>query len=382
MTSEHCVNNHSLHFESVFAPMFSTTRPKVLPHIPRRPIARGFTLVELLVVIAIVGILVALLLPAVQQAREAARRIQCASNIKQVALAVQNYEASTKKLPAAGTYGDPASVFYVDAYVRIDLKSGTNYSWLVALLPYMEEQAVYDQIDFNKHITQNPTNPQDAQPGLLLCPSDGARGRYFESTETDPTTGLPMRFGKANYAAYSNPFHVDSWFYSGAIWLYGRRLEQVIDGTATTLAIAEIRTRDHAGDQRGAWALPWSGSSLLAFDFHPTSYGKELYDKANPPEGFEPYKLSLGLTQYPNSQNPDVLYECPEPAAAQFERMPCNNAWSPPGYISAAPRSQHLGGVNAAFLDGHVGFLPNDIDEYVMLWMTSTNDGEIVAERY
>jgi prepilin-type processing-associated H-X9-DG protein len=338
--------------------------------------------VELLVVIAVVGILIALLLPAIQQAREAARRIQCASNIKQLALAVQNYETSTKKLPAAGTYANPESVFYIDGYVRIDLKSGTNYSWLVGLLPYLEEQAVYDQIDLTKHVTRNPTGPQAAQPGMLLCPSDGARGRYFDSKETDPTTGLPVRFGKTNYAAYSNPFHVDSWFFSGAIWLYGRRLDQVVDGTSTTLALAEIRTRDHTGDQRGAWALPWSGSSLLSFDFHPVNYGRDLNDMSKPPSDYEPYKLSLGLTQYPNSANPDVLYECPEPAAAQFERIPCNNAWAPPGYISAAPRSQHQGGVNAAFLDGHVGFLPNDINEYVMLWMTSTNDGEIVAERY
>jgi prepilin-type processing-associated H-X9-DG protein len=67
---------------------------------------------------------------------------------------------------------------------------------------------------------------------------------------------------------------------------------------------------------------------------------------------------------------------------AQFEEMPCNEAWSVPGYISAAPRSRHVGGVNTAFLDGHVGFLPNDVDEYAMLWMTSTNDGEIVSELY
>ena len=78
---------------------------------------------ELLVVIAVIGILISLLLPAVQQAREAARRIQCASNIKQVALAVQNYESSNKKLPAAGTYADPFSAFYVDTYLRIDLKT-------------------------------------------------------------------------------------------------------------------------------------------------------------------------------------------------------------------------------------------------------------------
>ena len=118
-----------------------------------------------------------------QQAREAARRIQCASNIKQVALAVQNYESSNKKLPAAGTYADPFSAFYADTYLRIDLKTGTNYSWIVALLPYLEEQAIYDQIDFKRKVTQNPAQPQAAQPAMLLCPSDGSRGQYFETIE-------------------------------------------------------------------------------------------------------------------------------------------------------------------------------------------------------
>jgi prepilin-type processing-associated H-X9-DG protein len=317
----------------------------------------------------------------VQQAREAARRIQCASNIKQIALAVQNYETTNKKLPAAGTYADPLSAFYVDTYVRIDLKTGTNYSWIVSILPFIEEQALYDQFDFKRKVTENPTNPQAAQLGMLMCPSDGSRGRIFEYSASARERTQPLSFGKANYAAYANPFHIDSWFFSGAIWLYGRRLDQVTDGTATTLAFAEIRTRDHVADQRGAWALPWSGSTLLSFDFHPESYpNRELKDQQEPPSGYEPDKVSLGLTQYPNSVNPDVLYVCPDEAAAQFEHLPCNAAYF--GYISAAPRSQHPGGVNVAFLDGHVGFLPNEIDEYVMLWMTSTNDGEVIKDRY
>jgi prepilin-type N-terminal cleavage/methylation domain-containing protein/prepilin-type processing-associated H-X9-DG protein len=345
--------------------------------IHRRPAATAFTLVELLVVIAIIGILVSMLLPAVQQAREAARRIQCASNIKQLSLALQNYETTTKKLPAAGTYADPLEAVKLEWYVRIDLKSGTNHSWLVSLLPYMEEQPLYDRFELKRKITQNPANPQLAQPATLLCPSDSARGRFFESK--DDGMGPAVQFGKANYAAFANPFHIDSWFFSGAIWLYGRRPDQIVDGMSTTLFSAEIRTRDHSADQRGAWALPWSGASLLSFDFHPKS-DSNLGSMENPPSGYEPNKLSLGQTQFPNGPNPDMLYECPDAADAQFDKIPCSDLWH--GYISAAPRSMHNGGVNAVFLDGHVAFLPNNIDEYAMLWMVSSNDGEIVNERY
>jgi prepilin-type N-terminal cleavage/methylation domain-containing protein/prepilin-type processing-associated H-X9-DG protein len=350
-----------------------------VPQFGRRARQHGFTLVELLVVIAIIGILVALLLPAVQQAREASRRIQCASNIKQLALALQNYETTRKALPAAGTYASPEDAIYFAAgYWRIDLKSGLNRSWVVSLLPYVEDQALYDQFDQKLKVTENRSNPQLNQPAMLLCPSDAARGRTYRSFESE--NGVPVDFGKANYAAFSNPYHIDSWFYSGAIWLYGRRMENITDGTSTTLVFAEIRTRDNVNDQRGAWALPWSGSSLLSFDFHPDVNQANIGSKDSSPGPYEPWPVSLGQTQYPNSINADVLYNCPEPAEAQFDRMPCNTAYE--GYISSAPRSLHGGGTNAVFLDGHVAFLPDDIDEYAMLYMVNTADGEVIDQRY
>jgi prepilin-type processing-associated H-X9-DG protein len=331
-------------------------------------------LVELLVVVAIVGILIALLLPAVQQARETARRIQCSNNIKQLGLALLNYEHTHKMLPAAGRYAPPEqAAYYSSAYWRIDLKSGNNHSWIISLLPFMEEQSLYDQFDLSKHVSENHTDPQRAQPSTLLCPSDSARDRTFHYNSVD--------FGKGNYAAYSNPFHIDSWFYSGSIWLYERRLTRITDGTSATIAFAEIRTRDNPADQRGAWALPWAGATLLSLDFHPEAYGSwgEKSRDANPGD-YKPDAASLGQTQVPNSMTADVLYECPDPASAQFERMPCNGQSA--GYLSASPRSQHAGGVNVVFLDGHVGFLPNDISEYTMLYLIDSADGQVSNERF
>jgi prepilin-type processing-associated H-X9-DG protein len=139
---------------------------------------------------------------------------------------------------------------------------------------------------------------------------------------------------------------------------------------------AEIRTREHPQDQRGAWALPWSGSTLLSFDFHPSGPQRPSERKTG---DYEPNKLSLGYTQYPNGPNPDVLYECPDLIGEQFDRMPCSTEFW--GYISSAPRSLHPGGVNVVYLDGHVGFLVDEIDEYTMLYMVNPIDGKTAESR-
>ena len=96
---------------------------------------------------------------------------------------------------------------------------------------------------------------------------------------------------------------------------------------------------------------------------------------------YEGHPGSLGLTQRPNNQEfiADMLYECPDPAGAQMERMPCNT-WGGGSnyYLSAAPRSNHVGGVNIIFADGHTAFLPDPVDEYAMAYMISPYDQQVV----
>ncbi|MBN1589591.1 MAG: DUF1559 domain-containing protein, partial [Pirellulales bacterium] len=298
----------------------------------------------------------------------AARRMQCSSNIKQLSLAVLNYESTHHVLPAAGICDIVDSTF--------DCQSNTMFSWVVLILPFMEQTALHDRFDFRVSVRNQDGNPQAEQPPILLCPSDGARGRLF--IDATLTAGRP--FGKGNYAAYCSILHIDDqesppgkWPYAfpGAIVGHGQATSSITDGLSTTLMLAEVRTRDQQQDQRGAWALPWAGSSLLSVDRHAQALSH-----------YVPDNYTRGMAQTPNCQGPiyDMIYHCVDPAGAQWEHMPCAT-WAPGypnGFLSAATRSLHPGGVNVSFVDGHVMFMQNDIDEIVMAYMACVNDGQII----
>jgi prepilin-type N-terminal cleavage/methylation domain-containing protein len=341
-------------------------RPRVL----RSDSAAGFTLVELLVAIAIIGTLVALLLPAVQSAREAARRASCISRMKQIALATINYEQARQTLPAAGDFPQASEALnYSYAYWRVDLRTGRQHGWLTRVLPYMEQQALFDQFDFNQPLYENARRPQAEQPESLLCPSDQASGRSFEYLGPD---GQPIPFGKANYAAFASPYHVDGFNYPGAVWLYGVKAREIVDGASTTLLLGEIRTRDEPRDARGAWALPWAAASLLSVDMHPLTRDYSSGVDSGPGSTYQHNEGSFGVTQTPNALTPDVLYECPDAVAEQVEAMPCSTQYW--GYISAAPRSHHPAGVHVAYVDGRVEFMGDGVDEIVMAYAAAIND--------
>jgi hypothetical protein len=186
-----------------------------------------------------------------------------------------------------------------------------------------------------------------------------------------------MRLGKANYAAWSSPFHADDFDHHGAIWLYEQPLRLVTDGISSTLALSEVRTRDHDGDQRGAWALPWAGSTLLALDLHPQ---RDIRSANQTPWPYVFNKLSLGYTQVPNGKLPDMLYACPDPVSEQIEAMPCEDA-AEGRYISAAPRSNHPGGVHGGYLDGAIKFIADEVDEIAMGYQICISDDRNENER-
>lgn len=341
----------------------------------------AFTLVELLVVITIIGILMSLVLPAVQTSREAARRISCQNNLHNLGLAVQNYQANNSDMlpPSAMISPEGEGIF-----LELDLRSGNSLSWVVTILPFLELDTVYNKFDLNKTAFEQSLDPQVLQPPVLLCPSDAARGRFF----VDDTYTKGKRFAKANYAAFVSPFHTDlQFFYPGAISLAvgstitsprGQRSGDISDGLSNTLMLGEVRTRAHEQDQRGAWALPWTGSSILALDIHDAEEWKAY------PHGYVSNNY-YQCAQVPNNDNEkanlDMLYLVPDLEAAQLDRMP-TAAWDPQfgrnHYLSAAPRSLHPRGVNVVFADGHTAFLLNQVDATAMAYMISINDGRNV----
>ncbi len=335
----------------------------------------AFTLVELLVVIAIVGVLISLLLPAVQAARESARRIQCKSNLKQLALAVLSYESARRILPPSGIVEEQEFSYDGPAYPVFDQRTGKMMSWVVVLLPYFEQNALYDLFDMKQSILAQRNEPQEAFIETLLCPSDLARGRSY----SDPEHTDGKSFAKGNYAAYVSPFHTDlQLLYPGALISTAQELRKITDGTNTTILFAEVRTMEHPLDERGAWALPWNGATLLSLDMH----HDRNYDDYVPWN----WDRVVRQTQLPNfiGPNQDILMRCSldSLAQAELERMPCA-PWIYPvglaGYSSAAPRSLHVGGVNSAYLDGHVEFLREDIDPFVLTYLIDVKGSEAVG---
>lgn len=329
---------------------------------------RGFTLVELLVVIAIIGVLVSMLLPAVQAAREAARRMQCRNNLKQLGLAVLNYHDVYRELPPGGIVDKNPMPNITDG--EFIPHQGKMFSWAVLVLPFFEQGGLHDRFDFRLTVLKQAGDPQAAHLETFHCPSDGAYDRNF----VHATWTQGKRFAKGNYAAWVSPMHVDLQnLFRGALGGDGQNLTAIQDGTSQTPMLSEVRTRAHEQDQRGAWALPWTGASQLAFDMHD--------DDDIRPFVHNPLSIPNGI-QPPNNTttaNSDILYDCPDQAGAQLAKMPCQT-WQVSGpfhYLSAAPRSLHPGGVNTVYLDGHVGFLTNNIDYILMAYLICVDDGQV-----
>jgi prepilin-type N-terminal cleavage/methylation domain-containing protein len=283
------------------------------PALSKQP---GFTLVELLVVIGIIGILVALLLPAVQSAREAARRAQCSSNLRQIGLAAHNVHSATKRFPPG--YLGPWPPVEVDPLNVSDQFVGV----LPYLLPYLEQDAVRDRIEIEMDVDKvrapwwtdaSTWSIAQAKLGLFLCPSDNPYGNVTgtfvglhtwwdkNNTETPPgevwlqalhmpITGGGSNIGRSNYVASAGGMGVTEntyWdFFRGPMYNRSKKaMGDVIDGTSHTLMFGEAlggqngNRRDYAHSWMGSGALPtaWGLSDADYYRFSSRHPGIVLF---------------------------------------------------------------------------------------------------------
>jgi prepilin-type N-terminal cleavage/methylation domain-containing protein/prepilin-type processing-associated H-X9-DG protein len=343
----------------------------------------GFTLVELLVVIGIIAVLASMLLPAVQGARGAARRIQCANNTRQLSLAVLQYETARRRLPPSGLVNVNTEPNI--GFGTFDPLSGKMISWIVLVLPYYDQTPLYEQFDQRLGVVNQRLDPQETYLGTLACPADTAKGRIYQ----DPLFVGDKKFAKGNYAAWVSPFHVDlQYVFPGALGGSGQQMRHIRNGASNTLLMSEVLTRDDPLDQRGVWALPWNGSSLLAYDSHyfdGLKFERTMLESARKrlpfvmDECYTTLPACVNSMQTPNKQlgNQDILYSCKDRKTNQLDGMPCSE-WTKDSsifhYLSSAPRSQHPGGVNVSYLDGNVDFLTDDVDPILMASMVSVFD--------
>lgn len=322
------------------------SRPEI-----RKPVRRGFTLVELLVVIAIIGILVALLLPAVQAAREAARRAQCINTLKQYALAMHNHHDSHKHLPPGGIHWS---------------QPPKQRTFVVELWPYMEQSALADQYDYEKAWYQPPnaefgttSTPVAQRVPLYYCPSDRVnamftfpndfircRGNYVvNSGNTAADAGSPEN---------SAPFKA----VPGAGRLPGKRklsanrptkMSQITDGTSNTLMMSEVifPENDSDGDMRG--------------DFFSIDAGAYMFTTNNTPNSSVPDQCGWNFC----ISRPEFNMPCT--ATGDFEN------------IIVSARSKHPGGVSVAMCDGSVDFLTDNLSTAVFRAMGTSQGGEALS---
>jgi len=212
----------------------------------------GFTLVELLVVIALIGILVSLLLPAVQAAREAARRMQCSNNLKQLALAVHNYADTYKKFPPGGIHNiTPQGAD----------STSTNYgpSWAVMLLPFFEQGTLHSQYLFQQLRSRESSNVVNKKVATLICPSASSEVPWRNPNNN--LAGVSVLFSRGNYAinggagnTFSNtdfnlahehgPFNIGNTF--------GAAFGEILDETFNTMMLTELIAASVETDVRGA----------------------------------------------------------------------------------------------------------------------------------
>jgi len=247
---------------------------------------KAFTLVELLVVIAIIGVMVGLLLPAVQAAREAARRMQCSNNMKQLGLGLHNYESAYKRFPyAVGRSGSITSGSAIAGTLRV-----RNHKGWIAVLPFIEQQSLYDLADLNLAFSSHARTGSIGGPApgavgnandvvvstpveTFLCPSDAGPTNYSTVSDTNYSISPGNTTRQGAYTNYD--FSVRGTLDSTEVWsrepsatrrMFGMddwsKLRDVVDGTSNTVMVCETTRRVIDGIPQTWGYSKWVGNGV------------------------------------------------------------------------------------------------------------------------
>jgi prepilin-type N-terminal cleavage/methylation domain-containing protein/prepilin-type processing-associated H-X9-DG protein len=319
---------------------------------------RGFTLIELLVVIAIIAVLIALLLPAVQSAREAARRIQCTNNLKQIALALHNYHDRNNCF-AAASIADPGY-------------SGTWWTWAAMILPSMEEAPIYNTINFvlGNGLPANTTAVRTIIASYL-CPDDDSQHVFterYQFSATGGAAGLRETAAPINYVGNFGDNKVGSFFdansgeVGGPAWGCGNTfrgmfgdcsngavtsIQADVDGTSNTLLVGENSPNQNV-------TLAWAGGNgIYASTVLPLNWRTNLKDGQVDTNGDV---CNLAAYYTPNNVH-------------------CYINWS---YMMGF-KSYHPGGANFGFVDGSVRFLKQTIYTKTYEALSTRAGGEVIS---
>ena len=318
---------------------------------------KGFTLVELLVVIAIIGILIALLLPAVQAAREAARRSQCTNNMKQIGLAMHNYHDTLQSFPF-GTRGP-------------SLTTGAN--WRMSLLPFIEQKAVYDQAmqgtDFASPYTGATAVLTDFRFAGYNCPSSALTNDCYQVHSNHTGHGQMMDY-IAIAGAYVDPAgrtgvcsqltNQQSYICNNGMFAPNEvfKIRDCTDGTSNTFLVGEQSGKVGSNDYRSGYYGGWSGFTRPYKAPEILSSGSGAYGT------FDIYGTGITTIRDGNVIN---MQTTPAGGNAVYRGNTVLNSF-------------HPGGVNVLLSDGSVRFVPETIEFATLKLLAVRDDGQVIKE--